>query len=74
MKSKILDYFHSINCINVSSHGGNCCKTSIAVSKCVYLANMAVKIERTVVAIIMVFCNNAYLMFMPAELWGPNQS
>ena len=48
MKSKILDYFQSINCINVSIHGGNCCKTSIAVSKCVYLASMAVKIERTV--------------------------
>ena len=48
MKNKILDYFQSINCINVSIHGGNCCKTGIAVSKCVYLASMAVKIEHTV--------------------------
>ena len=48
MKNKILDYFQSINCINVSVHGGSCFKTGIAVSKCVYLASMAVKIERTV--------------------------
>ena len=48
MKKKILDYFHSINCINVSIHGCNCCKTGIEVSKCVYLAFMAVKIEHTV--------------------------
>ena len=48
MKNKILDYFQSVNCINVSIHGDNCCKTGIAVSKCVYLASMAVKIEHTV--------------------------
>ena len=40
--------FLSINCTNVSIHGCNCCKTGIEVSKCVYLACMAVKIERTV--------------------------
>ena len=48
MKNKILDYFQSINCINVSIHGSNCCKTGIAVSKWVYLASIAVKIARTV--------------------------
>ena len=48
MKKKILDYFQSINCINVSIHGCNCCKTGIEVSKCVYLASMAVKLEHTV--------------------------
>ena len=41
----ILVYFRSINCTNVSIHG---CKTGIEVSKCVYLACMAVKIEHTV--------------------------
>ena len=45
---EILDYFRSINCTNVSIHGCNCCKTGIEVSKCVYLACMAVKIEQTV--------------------------
>ena len=48
MKKKILDYFQSINCINVFIHGCNCCKTGIEVSKCVYLASMAVKIEHIV--------------------------
>ena len=48
IKKKILDYFQSINCINVSIHGCNCCKTGIEVCKCVYLASMAVKIEHTV--------------------------
>ena len=44
----ILAYFRSINCTNVSIHGCNCCKTGIEVSKYVYLACMAVKIEHTV--------------------------
>ena len=44
----ILAYFRSINCTNVSIHGCNCCKTGIEVSKCVYLAYMAVKIEHTI--------------------------
>ena len=44
----ILSYFRSINCTNVSIHDCNCCKTGIEVSKCVYLAHMAVKIEHTV--------------------------
>ena len=44
----ILAYFRSINCTNVSIHGCNCCKTGIEVSKCVYLACMAIKIEHTV--------------------------
>ena len=44
----ILAYCRSINCTNVSIHGCNCCKTGIEVSKCVYLACMAVKIEHTV--------------------------
>ena len=48
MQKKILDNFQSINRINVSIHGFNCCKTGIEVSKCVQLASMAVKIERTV--------------------------
>ena len=48
MKKKILDYFQSINCINVSVNGCNYWKTCIEVSKCVYLASMTVKIEHTV--------------------------
>ena len=48
MKKKILDYFRSINCTNVSIRGCNCCKTDTEVSKCVYLACMPVKIEQTV--------------------------
>ena len=48
MKKKILDYFRSINCTNVSINGCNCCETGIKVSKCVYLACMAVKLEHTV--------------------------
>ena len=52
-EQKILDYFRSINCINVSIHGFNGCKTGIEVSKCVYLASMAVKIEHTIGGIIM---------------------
>ena len=48
MEKMIFDYFRSINCINVSIHGCNCCDTGIDVSKCVYLASMTVKIERTV--------------------------
>ena len=44
----ILAYFRSISCTNVSIHGCNCCITGIEVSKCVYLACMAVKIEHTV--------------------------
>ena len=48
MKKKILDYFQSINCINVSIGCCNCCKTSSDVSKCVYLASVVVKIEHTV--------------------------
>ena len=44
----IIAYFRSINCTNVSIHGCNCCKTGIEVSKCVYLASMAVKIEHKV--------------------------
>ena len=43
----ILAYFRSINRTNVSIHGCNCCKTGIEVSKCVYLACMAVQIEHT---------------------------
>ena len=45
---KILDYFRSINCTNISIHGCNCCKTGIEVSECVHLACMAVKTEHTV--------------------------
>ena len=48
MEKKILDYFQSINCINVSIHNINCFKTGIEASKCVYLASMTVKIEHTV--------------------------
>ena len=44
----ILDNFQSIKCTNLSIHGCNCCKTGIEVSKCVYLACTAVKIESTV--------------------------
>ena len=48
MKQKILENFQSINHINVSIHGCNCCKTGIKVSKCVLLASMALQIEHTV--------------------------
>ena len=47
MKKKI-DYVRSINRTNASIHDCNCCKTGIEVSKCVYLACMAVKIEHRV--------------------------
>ena len=33
MKKKILDYFQSINCITVSIHGCNCCKTGVDFTK-----------------------------------------
>ena len=72
MKKKIVDCFQSINCISVSIHGCNCCKTGIAVSKCGYLASMSVKIEDTELAIIMIFCSNASLMFMQAKVRGLN--
>ena len=42
------DYFRNINCTNVSIQGCNCCKIGVEVSKFVYLAYMAVKIEHTV--------------------------
>ena len=46
-------------------------KTGIEVSKCVYLACMAVKIEHTVGDHNHdIFCNSASLMFMPAK-YGP---
>ena len=44
----ILAYFRSINCTSVSIHGCNCCKASIEVSKCAYLACVAIKIKHTV--------------------------
>ena len=78
MKKTILDYFQSINCINVSIHGCNCCKTSTDVSKCVHLVSMAVKIEHTVAGhnhdILQQKIINAALMFMQAEVWCLNQS
>ena len=43
-------------------------------SKCVYLASMAVEMERIVADHNHDFCINAVLMFMPAEVWGLNQS
>ena len=73
-KNKILYYFRSINCTNVSIHGCNCCKTGIEVSKCVYLACMAVKIEHTVGSHNHDMLQQCILMFMPAEVWGLNQS
>ena len=48
MKKKVVDYFQSINCINVSIYGCDCCKTGIDLYKCIYLAFMAVQIEHTV--------------------------
>ena len=42
-------------------------------SKCVYLASMAVKIEHTVGGHNHEITNNAYLTFMRAEVWGLNQ-
>ena len=48
MKKKIFRLFSKHHCINVSIRCCNCCKTSSDVSKCVYLACMAVKIEHTV--------------------------
>ena len=69
-----LDYFRSINCTNVSIHGCNCCKTSIEVSKCVYLPCMAVKIEHTVDGhnhdILQQCISDVYA----SQVWGLNQS
>ena len=72
MKKKILAYFQSIDCINVSIHGCNCCKTGVEVSKCVYLASMAVEIEHTVADHSHNILQQCILMFMPAEVWGLN--
>ena len=73
-EKKILDYFWSINCTNVSIHGCNCCKTGIEVSKCVYLACMAVKIELTVDGhnhdILQQCISDVYA----SQVWGLNQS
>ena len=41
-EKKILAYCRRINCTDVSIHGCNYCKTGIEVSKCVYLAYMAI--------------------------------
>ena len=76
LMTDILDYFQSINGINVSIHGCNCCKTGIKVSKCVYLASMAVKREHTCTVgghnhDILQQCIS---MFIPAEVWGLNQN
>ena len=73
-EKKILDYFRSINCTNVSIHGCNCCKTAIEMSKCVYLACMAVKIEHTVDGhnhdILQQCISDVYA----SQVWGLNQS
>ena len=73
-EKKILDYFRGINCTNVSIHGCNCCKTGIEVSKCVYLACMAVKIEQTVDGhnhdILQQCISDVYA----SQVWGLNQS
>ena len=73
-EKKILDYFESINCTTVSIHGCNCCKTGIEVSKCVYLACMAVKVEHTVDGhnhdILQQCISDVYAK----QVWGPNQS
>ena len=70
-----LDYLWSINCINVGIHGYNCCQTGgievLSLSKCVYLASMVVKIERTVgvqnISFFFFFFQNVYLIVMSAE-------
>ena len=72
MKKKILDYFQSINRINVSIHGCNCCKTGIEAYKCVYLASMAVKIEQTVAGHYHDNLQQCILLFMLAEVWDFN--
>ena len=73
-EKKILDYIRSINCTNVSIHGCNCCKTGIEVSKCVYLACMAVKIEHTVAGhnhdILQQCISDDYA----SQVWGLSQS
>ena len=55
-------------------HGCNCCKTGIEVSKCVYLACMAVKIEQTVDGhnhdILQQCISDVYA----SQVWGLNQS
>ena len=52
--------------MNVSIHG--CCQTGgIELFKCVYLASMGVKIERTVGVQNKDFLQNAYLMVMSTE-------
>ena len=73
-EKNILDYIRSINCTNVSIHGCNCCKTGIEVSKCVYLACMAVKIEHTVAGhnhdILQQCISDVYA----SQVWGLSQS
>ena len=73
-EKKILDYFRSIICTYVSIHGCNCCKTSMEVSKCVYLACMAVKIEHTVDGhnhdILLQCISDVYA----SQVWGLSQS
>ena len=66
--------FRSINCTTVSIHGCNCCKTGIEVSKCVYLASFAAKIEHTVDGhnhdILQQCVSDVYA----SQVWGLNQS
>ena len=67
---KILYYLRNIICISVCIRGYNCCQTGIELSKCVYLASIVVKIEKTVGSQNQDFFfrfQNAYLMVMPAE-------
>ena len=72
-EKKILEYFRSINCTNVSIYGCNCSKTGIEVSECVYLACMAVKIEHTVDGpnhdILQQCISDVYA----SQVWGLNQ-
>ena len=73
-EKEILDYFRSINCTNVSIHGCNCCKTGIEVSKCVYLACMAVKIEQTVDGHNHDILQQGISDVYASQVWGLNQS
>ena len=70
----ILAYFRSINCTNVSIHGFNCCKTGIKLSKCVYLACMAVKIEPTVDGHDHDILQKCITDVYASQVWGLNQS
>ena len=74
MKKKNLDYFGSINCRNVCILAYYCCQTGIDVSRCVYLASMALNLEQTVGGQYYESLQNASPIIMWAEQMSLNHS